>query len=502
MTQNWGETMSVIKVIPESVSSIESVVRSQANAMESVTSILMNVINELDMQVASSESIRENLTNLKQRSSQQQQKLEGMDSALIKVNNEFMQADRSLAQRSRNLSRMIDYIRGTEAGVWNSTMTVSATAATAIAALTGITQSGYLSIQESMENINMCQRTLSASTGVKETSVYSSLYDYLNENDPTYLFGGYSFAMAFVGDAKWYEVMGYGMGHAKDILKALFTGRNSDEMASSMMNDPDKCKAILRGMIDDLTGTEYLDVFDSSEETALKEIGKFAKDYGFEDVSDLVDIIQKATGGVEYADRILKDYTENIRMLESLKGVAPNSGVLSQTVDDLIREYKDQFGSDIVDELKKNAEKGIVTNVDALLGTKFSTVNKVCEKAFGSIPAVKGMEKVITTTSMRTDAISSFRNAAQKIQSGNFTESDVQAYQNSFNVAKGLTIEQYKGLLEYYGKNSSKGQYVASELKKLESMTSQDFQYASSYSSKKFSSGAGHGGGGGGGGGF
>ena len=61
--------MSVIKVIPESVSSIESVVRSQAIAMESVTSILMNVINELDMQVASSESIRENLTNLKQRSS-------------------------------------------------------------------------------------------------------------------------------------------------------------------------------------------------------------------------------------------------------------------------------------------------------------------------------------------------------------------------------------------------------------------------------------------------
>ena len=88
---------------------------------------------------------------------------------------------------------------------------------------------------------------------------------------------------------------------------------------------------------------------------------------------------------------------------------------------------------------------------------------------------MKEFDKVIHVSEMQSDAIRSFQNAAEKIRSGSFTETDMTKYQNSFNVAKSLTIEQYKGMLEYYGKNTSQGRHIADRISQLERMTCQNF---------------------------
>lgn len=468
--------MAKIKVTPDSVSAIERTVRAQAAAMEDVSAAIGRVLSSLDMKISGEENIRQNLNTLRQKSKNQQQKLEGMDTALTQVIDQFQGTDKKLSQDAKELGRMCDRIRS---GILNTSnlaelIQKSFPVSSAIGILTGITQSGFLSIQEALKAIQGVLNTQTAGTSGLPAGG-QELYEYLLQNDPKFLFSNYNDALRFMNDIKWYEVVGYGMTKAEDVLKALVNGGSFEGAAAEMMNDPDKCKALLRGIIDDLTGTEYMDIIPSDGETVLKNAKKLAELGGYEDTADMIEMFQKATGYTEDADRILKDYSENIEMLESLKSVAPGSSMLNKHVDNLIAEYQNQFKADVVDYLKSNAEKGIVKGVDTLLGTKFGMVTKVLDKTLGQTGTMKGLDKVIHVSEMRTDAINGFQKAAEKIRSGNFTETDMTKYQNSFNVAKSLTIEQYKGMLEYYGKDTSQGRHIAERLSQLEQMSCQNF---------------------------
>ncbi len=465
--------MAKIKVTPDSISAIEGTVRAQAAALENVGAVIGLVLNDLDMKISGEEDIRRNLNSLRQKSRDQQQKLEGMDTALVQVIDQFRSADKKLSQDAKELGRMCDRIR---VGVLGTSETVqnSFPVSSAIGILTGITQSGLLSMQEALKAI---QRALSnRMTGAPGLPAGGQeLYEYLLENDPRFAFAKYNDVLSFLNDVKWYEAMGYGMTKAGDVLKALLKGGSFEGAAEEMLNDPDKCRAILRSVIDDLTGTEYLDIVPGNGETVLKNVQKLAEMGGYEDTADMIEMFRKATGYAEDADRILKDYSENIEMLESLKSIAPGSGTLSKHVDDLIAEYQNQFKSDVLDCLKSNAEKGVVQGVDALLGTKFGIVTKVLDKTLGQTDTLQGFDKVITVSDMRSDAVLSFRNAAEKIQSGSFTGADMTRYRNSFDLAKALTIEQYKGMLEYYGKDTSQGRHIAEQISQLERMSCQNF---------------------------
>ena len=468
--------MAKIKVTPDSVSAIERTVRAQAAAMEDVSAAIGRVLSSLDMKISGEENIHQNLNTLRQKSKNQQQKLEGMDTALTQVIDQFQGTDKKLSQDAKELGRMCDRIRS---GILNTSnlaelIQKSFPVSSAIGILTGITQSGFLSIQEALKAIKGVLNTQTAGTSGLPAGG-QELYEYLLQNDPKFLFSNYNDALRFMNDIKWYEVVGYGMTKAEDVLKALVNGGSFEGAAAEMMNDSDKCKALLRGIIDDLTGTEYMDIIPSDGETVLKNAKKLAELGGYEDTADMIEMFQKATGYTEDADRILKDYSENIEMLESLKSVAPGSSMLNKHVDNLIAEYQNQFKADVVDYLKSNAEKGIVKGVDTLLGTKFGMVTKVLDKTLGQTGTMKGLDKVIHVSEMRTDAINGFQKAAEKIRSGNFTETDMTKYQNSFNVAKSLTIEQYKGMLEYYGKDTSQGRHIAERLSQLEQMSCQNF---------------------------
>ena len=468
--------MAKIKVTPDSVSAIERTVRAQAAAMEDVSAAIGRVLSSLDMKISGEENIRQNLNTLRQKSKNQQQKLEGMDTALTQVIDQFQGTDKKLSQDAKELGRMCDRIRS---GILNTSnlaelIQKSFPVSSAIGILTGITQSGFLSIQEALKAIQGVLNTQTAGTSGLPAGG-QELYEYLLQNDPKFLFSNYNDALRFMNDIKWYEVVGYGMTKAEDVLKALVNGGSFEGAAAEMMNDADKCKALLRGIIDDLTGTEYMDIIPSDGETVLKNAKKLAELGGYEDTADMIEMFQKATGYTEDADRILKDYSENIEMLESLKSVAPGSSMLNKHVDNLIAEYQNQFKADVVDYLKSNAEKGIVKGVDTLLGTKFGMVTKVLDKTLGQTGTMKGLDKVIHVSERRTEAINGFQKAAEKIRSGNFTETDMTKYHNSCNVPKSLTIEQYKGMLEYYGKDTSQGRHIAERLSQLEQMSCQNF---------------------------
>ena len=132
--------MAKITVTPGSVKAIDRTVQSQAAAMEGISATIGRVLNDLDMKISSEENIRQNLNSLRQKSRDQQQKLEGMDATLVRVIDQF-QSDRIRvgALGTPGLTELIQK---------------SFPVSSAIGALTGITQSGFLSIQEALKAIH------------------------------------------------------------------------------------------------------------------------------------------------------------------------------------------------------------------------------------------------------------------------------------------------------------------------------------------------------------
>ena len=124
--------------------------------------------------------------------------------------------------------------------------------------------------------------------------------------------------------------------------------------AEAFLSDPDTCKEILRKVIDQICETDYLDVLSSDQEEALGIIGDLAKVGGYDSVNEFIGTMNEMIGDAEVVDKILKDYSSNIAMLESLREIAPGSGILNQTIDDLLFEYKNQAASMILMIFKAN----------------------------------------------------------------------------------------------------------------------------------------------------
>ena len=485
--------MSKIKAIPDGMLMMQNLMqRDTLVPMDDVEHSLASALADLDMEVASSEGIRTELNTLRQRSANEKAQLAGLCDALGSAANAFSSTDRQLSSQAQELTYLMQHVSigviiGNAVhsllsafGLWN------------INSAFGITEEGYSTIETAMGMIRSFLDTEAARAG-RVSVAGEKLYQYLQENDPWLLFGQYNFSVTFLNDVSFLEVWGYGWREWKDVLRAIVTGGFSGGAAEAFLDDPETCKAILRGVIDDLSGTEYLDVLSNNQEEALDIVADLAEMGGYGEVNEFIDALNEMVGDAETADKILKDYSANIAMLESIKEIAPNSGMLSEVVDDLLAEYKNQAATMIFDDLKGKFEEGIIDLADYALGLNIGAVDGVIQAVLGDAEPLNALDTVLYSNEMRCNAVYTFQTASQKIMSGNFTESDLTAYQNSFNLVKALTIEQYEAMYSYYDEGSIEAKYLANQLDQLRDMSYDHFNYAQSFSSFKASYGNGGG---------
>ena len=485
--------MPKIKAIPDGMLMMQTLMqRDMLVPMDDVEHSIASVLSDLDMEVASSEGIRVELNNLRQKSASEKAQLAGLCDILGNAANAFSSADQQLSNQAQELTYLMQHVSigviiGNKIqaalsalGLWN------------INSAFGITEEGRSTIETAMGMIRSFLDTEAARAG-RVSAAGEALYQYLQENDPWLLFGQYSFSSHFMNDVSPIDVVGYSVREWKDALRAMLTGGSVEGAAEAFLNDPETCKAILRGVIDDISGTEYLDVLSSGQEEALGIVADLAEMGGYSGVNEFVDALNEMAGNAETADKILKDYSANIAMLESLREIAPDSGMLSEVVDDLLSEYKNQAASMIFDDLKGKFEEGIINLADYALGLNIGAVDGVIQTVLGDVESLNALDTVLYSNNMRCNAVYTFQTASQKIMSGNFTESDLIAYQNSFNLVKALTIEQYEAMYSYYDEGSIEAKYLANQLDQLRDMSYDHFNYAQSFSSFKASHGNGGG---------
>lgn len=496
--------MPRIRLDPAGVNSIRSLVDRQAFEMQDIGQRINQISASLDFEVASAENIRSSLNSLNRNCQASKSKLDGMAAALDRVNTEFLRTDRQITNQAKELNYQLDHVG--RIGVNGSTAFTPLTLTTVdgVTTLFGITNEGYSTIESAMQSIRRFLDSQAAREGlVLEEG--EALYQYLLENDPALLFGQYSFSVQFMNDLDGLDAYLFCLKNWKHAFASLFFGGGSvDGVAEAFLNNPDECKAILRSVIDDMCETDYLDVLSSDQEKYLSILKDLAEVGGFDDTATMIDQLKSWIGDVETADKILKDYSSNVAMLESLKELAPNSSTLSSVIDDLISDYRDQAGAKLFDDLKGKAEKGVMDLASYALGLNLGGADAIIQGVLSDVSELDAINTVLFSSDMKATAIMGFREAAEKIQTGNFTADDLSTYKNYFNLSRSLTLQEYEAMLSYYDEGTKQASYLRNQIEKLESMTYDNFNYATSYSDFSLtSSGAGSsGGGGGGGGGF
>ena len=495
--------MPRIRLDPAGVNSIRSLVDRQAFEMQDIGQRINQISASLDFEVASAENIRSSLNTLNRNCQASKSKLDGMTAALDRVNTEFLRTDRQITNQAKELNYQLDYAG--RIGVNGSTAfpPLTLTTVDGVTTLFGITSEGYSTIESAMQSI---RRFLDnqAARGTAETGEGGSLYDYLLEHDPSTLFGRYDFSIHFMNDLDGLDAYLFCLKNWKHAVASIFFGGGSvDGIAEAFLNNPDECKAILRSVIDDLCNTNYLDVLSSDQAEYLDIMKDLAESIGFNAPADMIDELNGLIGDIETADKILKDYSSNIVMLESLKDLAPGNSTLSSVIDDLISDYRNQAGAMLFEDLKGKVEEGLTDAASYALGLNIGGADAIIQGVLSDVPELDAINTVLYSSDMKSTAIRSFQTAASKIQSGDFTAEDLTAYRNSFNLARSLTLQEYEAMLSYYDEGTKQASYLKNQIEKLESMTYDNFNYATSYSDyNTFSSGSGYGGGGGGGGGF
>lgn len=481
--------MAQILVSPEGVASLRSTVQTAQRQNSSNAGALSSILSQLDFEASSAEEIKRQIRTLQSRLTQQTDKMECYARMLQQVSDQFVSADKRISKEADTI-RYAPVVSSAILERLKETIEVDIVPPLEIQHvgkswehIKDIFPTVVIGVNTAIPNIGgaidwiqgiLGDDTVSAGTYPEDGQ---AIYENLQKNDPSLLFGEYNFSVHFIEDVGALNVFMYGAKNWKETLGAIVKGGFTDAtIAEVYMDDPDKCKSYLREVIDNLCGTEYLDVYSSEAEDAMDALKDLAELCGYKDMVDLVHATKLAAGNTEMVDKMFKDYSANIAMLHSLKDTVPSGTVLSETVGELISEYQNQAHHMLMDDLIGKVEDAALDYIG------FGSVDAVVQTVLGEVPSLNAMDSVIYTSSMRTDAIIAFKEAAEVIRSGNFTESDLNRYRTSFDMAKSLTIEQYEGMISHYEKGSTEASYLRDQIQNLKAMTYDNFNYATQYS--------------------
>ncbi|MDO5348906.1 MAG: hypothetical protein Q4E86_03105 [Lachnospiraceae bacterium] len=357
-------------------------------------------------------------------------------------------------------------------------------------------------------------------------------------NSASNTIGGYTLAAVFADDVSKFNAFEYSLKHWKDTfgavaggIGALFSGDVSswsdfeNAMAKEFMTNEAANKEFLADVINNIFGTNTSSSLKELEKNIKygsagisieKELEKFWEDVmgEAENINPtagqytgvLLGYISSAESSYKEFEKMFMDYSENKRMLQSIKSVVPAGSTLDKAIDDLIYQYETQairscanvainvlnqsytwtslqdgsksaslteiLGSqlnsdnplslsswkkldinadDILDgNLNSILQKAGKTIADITVGTKFDLVDKVLNVYFADNKEVSAIDKVVYSTYIRSNAITALRQAEEKIKAPGATEEDLVAYMNAFELARSVTQVQYENMHTIY----------------------------------------------------
>lgn len=451
--------MAIIKVDTGGIEGLRQTVSVLNNKTSEALDYILYCERNLDMKTASSERISARINALQRRIAAQQNKVEQYERALTSVNEKFSTTDKWIKNKAKEVDYLLEKITVTP--YFNSRNT--------------------LAIKTQFDDVNKLLTLMNLEDVNKFTTKLDNLMDEFEVKSPASALGSFSFSMIFINNLKWYDELIFCAKEWKNATLAMILGFGSKETTSDMfLTNRDECLAVLKGVIEDLCGTEYEFSLSGDEKEMLSIVQGLAEKSGFKDAAKFMDYLKDIVGDVGVVEKMMKDYSQNYAMLESLKQIAPDNSVLSETIDALIKEYELQ-SKGILDRVIEQSQKSAINIADKLLDSKFGAVDTVIQGVLGKVPSVSAIETVVYSSSLKASAIQALENAAQVLKNGSTSDADILNYENAFNVAKSLVVKEYEAMMSYYEKGTDEYRFLYSELFKLKQTTPYNYSSAGDF---------------------
>lgn len=323
-----------------------------------------------------------------------------------------------------------------------------------------------------------------------------SLVSYVEENDVDKVFSTFNFVTYYIDDIGILTGFGYFFSHFDDNIKALIKSRKnqngsfSERIADEFMNDKENVKGILSGVIESMLENKVETKYKGSKIKVMKTLDELTDLSVSEELRQILNEsysvdkgLTKISEAAEKIEYLLTDYSDNIELLNSLRNIAPNNKALNEVIDDILFDYRHKFTDLLLDEVVDKIEKFSQKSLDYICGTSFGLVNSVIKGTIGQAPSINALDTVIHIENIKNSAIQTYKAAVSTIKSGTYSDADFNAYVNSFNLCKELTLKEYRAMLEHYNNPYSEEHiYLNSQIKLLENMTYDNVSQATAFS--------------------
>lgn len=203
-----------------------------------------------------------------------------------------------------------------------------------------------------------------------------------------------------------------------------------------------------------------IDVKDITESDYLKWLCQSDNLKFLNQISDKIDLTIGAYGdAVDTLDistqllmKVFNDYTEDTKYLEAIKQALIDGGYDNKTVntvvDTMLWEYRNQYISAAVDGIEKLAEMGIDKGVDKVLPLLdvFIDTKDISSSIIGLTDSTDDIGNIYATQQYSYGLVEKYEFYRQKINSGNYTQSDIEQCNTYFELAKAAKLQEYRAI--------------------------------------------------------
>ncbi len=459
--------------------------KMEVSRLEDAISVIVKTKNDLDFRVAAKEDILQQLTNIESSLILRLEELNTFVALLEGAVQRYTVCDQKTARMINELEHMLsktkfslDYILSNNEFLSKLLSPFKRDFALSSASEEDLEYALYLIRQAYLDKYI-------GNTNDIGVLIYNSLNE-MDENDYIRAFGSYTHINYFMQNTKGTDVFLFGVSNWWDTVVAgaqsIVTGEN---VGDTFLDNPEMCKGVLRSVINNLMGMEDAGYINGDFEVISDTYKSLSERLGFKDSETLIDLTKYVLIGAEGSQNAVVDYAQNVAMLESIKQTAPGNSTLSEVIDDLIQDYENQFVAELkgigvtaAEDITKEALKGTPL-VGSVIKTEEMLQKIVNAAAKDEISAIE--TALYSSELLYSGAIPAFRENAEIMMSGNFTDEDVNNYINSFNVAKGLTLENYNAMLDYCDAGSNEANYLKEQIDQLENSTYDNYNFGSPY---------------------
>ena len=217
-----------------------------------------------------------------------------------------------------------------------------------------------------------------------------------------------------------------------------------------------------------ITDSDYLNFLCQSDN--LEFLNKISDkiDTSIGAYGDAVDTLEIST---QILTKVFNDYTEDIEYLTAIKEALTDMGydneAVNKVVDKMLWEYQNQYISAAYDGIEKLIEIGIDKGTDKILPLLdvFINTKDISSSVIGLKDTTDDIANIYATQQYSYSLVEKYEFYRQKINSGSYTQNDVNLCEKYFKLAKAAKLQEYKSIKTTLEKalNSVGSVFVSSE---------------------------------------